>query len=437
MLRWLSNRRSRIRWGIGLLLLPWSIVSAALFLYTSGPVPKSFRPWEQLGCLPRWSQDPSPPSDSKSRFLGFIEGGSLYATLVGHNFGVTSSYFDVSIVDSKSNRTLCALSSVAYAPHVLVSPNRQFVLLQIPWFYARLYQLRDGKLLRGESMGSEKAVFDSSGDQLLMQNLFKDDCILHLTGNEFSHTHRYSQIRLLGRLLDFYFDREDRPKALVVSNGLVDLVDIASLHRDWSSAKAAVGDEPQIGPGTIPDTSQSGFVSSNKTVFFTNHNSLGLCVRSLRDGSVLGIHKLAKGASLLNCSPDGRFLLYVRPPDLGGMKRLRKLSSRLEKWLDEFNAEKKLVDFASELCLLDVESGETWSGMNIDNGTNPSVAFREADQTFLTAGDNGVYEWDLPTRYRWFTPWAWPALAVWLILAVAWRRLKIDRTNSPLSSPIP
>ncbi len=64
------------------------------------------------------------------------------------------------------------------------------------------------------------------------------------------------------------------------------------------------------------------------------------------------------------------------------------------------------------------------------------ACFQEDNSSLTTIHDDGLYDWDLPPKMRWFTPWAWAALAAWLSLGGFLMRGRLHRRKTePISSP--
>ena len=59
--------------------------------------------------------------------------------------------------------------------------------------------------------------------------------------------------------------------------------------------------------------------------------------------------------------------------------------------------------------VMDVQIGKTWP--ELKTGDLGSACFQSDNSHIITFGHYGAYEWDLPPRQRWFTPWVWASLA--------------------------
>src|SRR4051812_22928841 len=94
-----QSLRRMTRVAAGLLLMLWTGVTAALFLGTGRPLPRSFRSWESMGCVPKWLHDYYPSRDNTPRFFLFSECGNYYATVLPEKADSLGRLVDIQIHD--------------------------------------------------------------------------------------------------------------------------------------------------------------------------------------------------------------------------------------------------------------------------------------------------------------------------------------------------
>ena len=140
--------------------------------------------------------------------------------------------------------------------------------------------------------------------------------------------------------------------------------------------------------------------------------------RSLDDGSSLQVLSMpADTLGPVRISPDGRYLLYNYYRRLPLTHLADGRNDRLERWLwEQFCGQERLA-------LLELRTGKTWLNLS-DVGR---CTFTNDGAGWTSFGDEGRYEYDLPPRWQYFTPWAWVALGAWLSLAGIWWTLRIRR----------
>ncbi len=96
----------------------------------------------------------------------------------------------------------------------------------------------------------------------------------------------------------------------------------------------------------------------------------------------------------------------------------------------------KLVDLRSDVSETVLFSTGT---RFLQAGIKQTAGFSPDGTCLTTVHDDGLYDWDLPPRMRWFTPWAWAALAATLAWGwVLWRlRRRIQRSVSAPAIAMP
>ena len=131
------------------------------------------------------------------------------------------------------------------------------------------------------------------------------------------------------------------------------------------------------------------------------HDPCFLFIRSLETGRSLQNYSLPfQWVQPVRFSPDGRFLIVRYPLKHPLVRMAQGLHKGTEKWLQaRFPVQQRLA-------LMDVHSGEIWPGL-MGNGL---CAFTDEGARLISFTNEGGYEWDVPPRWQYFTPWAWAAL---------------------------
>ena len=130
-------------------------------------------------------------------------------------------------------------------------------------------------------------------------------------------------------------------------------------------------------------------------------------------------------------SEGGYYYLTRRatPSILSPLARLCRKDGWLSELRDLLALQYSFLRSRTSFIVQDVETEKTWS---INCGAD-GACFRVSDACLTTLQVEGAYDWDLPPRQRWFTPWAWPSLAI--TLALTWylwpwgRRLETTRKS--------
>jgi len=147
---------------------------------------------------------------------------------------------------------------------------------------------------------------------------------------------------------------------------------------------------------------------------YAQHEANVIDVCSLSDGQVLSTVTTPFNPHEIHLTADGRFLLYSYY-DTGVFRtELRRRWTVLDNCLRFFDR-----PGPSRWCLglVDFESRKEHLGIRIPS---PQLRLGEDGKSFFGITDEGECEYDLPPRYRAFSPWAWAVLAGWLVSCVAW-----------------
>jgi hypothetical protein len=150
------------------------------------------------------------------------------------------------------------------------------------------------------------------------------------------------------------------------------------------------------------------------------HDPCFIFIRSLETGRSLQNYSLPfKWCHPLRFSPDGRFLIIRYPLKYPLVSVAEGLHKGIEKWLEG------RFPLQQRLALIDLHSGEIWPGL-IGNGL---CAFTDDGARLISFTDEGRYEYDVPPRWQYFTPWAWAPLGAWAGLTIVWWKLRERRPD--------
>jgi hypothetical protein len=361
-------------------------------------------------------------------------------------FGVT-----IAIRDWPSGSVLWTCESYSLSlPTCLLVSKDQNVFTMREGSRNRVYELPVGKW-NSQIFGSDRWVFytkdgtqDSSYPDWLTCVSFSPDGKSVIFGAEQIVKVESFSPRLLIKSIEFdpsrevcdvFYDQDQRPKAMVFrrdeSTEWTELWDLLGGRCDWrieglrdSVVPHETSNEVWAG-GPRADPQQLGFYS-------------------LADGHLLRNYPMMSDLHnypyKLPClSNDGCYFVYwlERPGSLrGALKRWDSVEWIREK-LDQLEQSNPGLGSSHTLAMLNVQTGAKWFDFKLRHAqfaTESDTAFiRENDYRLTTIDDDGVYDYDLPPRQRWFTPWAWASLAACMVLTwLMWPRRK--RRASPQTS---
>lgn len=230
-----------------------------------------------------------------------------------------------------------------------------------------------------------------------------------------------------------YFDENDRPKAISFDapslNG--EVLDLLTAQKSCVLEKSG-----GFGSGEFALNTQRNLIAIASRNISTNL----LGVWSLNDGrSVRPINYTGGLPHALSFSPDGRFLVLKYRLFASEIRSRFAITARTGSWLEEKLYELFLAvagreepspewrlavfDLETEASWLDLDEGGSWKSTDLEN---MPIAFTSDSKKMFVFAKEGRYEWDLPPKLRWFTPWAWVSLAAWLV--IAWAFVKAMRS---------
>ncbi len=410
------------RWSAGLLLAPLGLLTFGLFFTTGGPEPHEFIPINRLG----FSMAPyngRPTDNGKPAFLGLSLSGRCFITVspstsdhvVGIEKEVSAKVIDTSTMQMRGSFQ----GGIESRWHFEISPDRESLFtgaldrLLVRHFSSSKAEITSIEVpwQKGDRNGfGANTVFAQGGRQLLIHSFnraFHVDLIEHRTLAKF-------ELSGPGSIFGCFFDSNNRPKVLAFT-GDWEVWDLASNQMDLTLSKSLPESTNQLGSPVI---SQGGPGNPPVLVRLTE-DSKTLFTRSLEDGRIQQTCAIpGESAIPIKLSPNGRFLIceYRRLHPLVGFMGGR--FEWLDKWMRNHNFHPE-----NRLALLDLQTDKTWR--DIVGGER--TAFSDAGYRLISFTDEGRYEYDLPPRWQYFTPWAWASFGAWISLAALWWKLRKRR----------
>ena len=391
---------SFLRICLGLLFVPATVFLLVFCFCTGRPCPPTLVPWEQLG-FRYWMGLDDILKDRAPRFCCFSACGNYYVTVTPCKFNQIGEVLDLQVFDLATRQPFCLIEGLADAPSTFrVSPDKQLVQVELTDTLTVYCWPQDGcntLIKHKEYRVAIGGVYNSKGGVSLGM-LMSNDAL--------SLKNRLPEVLALTTFA-IYFDRQIPLKALVHGAGVLELWDLSSQRRDWQISRFFFIEPIMI----LPD----------KERFITLSCFREIEVRSLKDGRNLRTYSQEGVVRELRSTPDGRFLFISSSCEHDLIRVARHLSNRLADWL-VLNCSGMYDSYDS--VLLDMQTGKSWPYM--DEGS-PRAAFAVTHGNrpkLIRVSVDGWFEWDIPPRWRWISPWAWYALLHWLILVAAWRGLR-------------
>jgi hypothetical protein len=207
-----------------------------------------------------------------------------------------------------------------------------------------------------------------------------------------------------------FYDQNRQPKYFYQEGSYLEQWDVLNDMCDWHRALPAM---------------ISAIPSPDGSVLITLPDDSEMICWSRADGRQLA--RIQSGASDFCLTADDRFMLYryVRSHWLEPLLRRLPVNASWTAniWLKP--------SFWWELC--DTYRGTTWPAIPAPTDIaeiEGQYRFLEHGSQLTTIDDHGIYEWDLPPRWQYFTPWAWPGLGAWLsLVAIGWKLRKAAKRS--------
>jgi hypothetical protein len=413
----LNVARRLDRWAAGILFVLCGLLTFILFYATGGPVPSRFVPAEELGfAFGAWQGLPGP--NGKPQFLGLSPSGRCYITnwLKPTDAGSLEPF--ATLWDTATGQEIGAFrGGVETRWHFEISPDRSVVFttkngrMAVRQFKAGgeevtpiLTEWNDSSSSALFGMGAN-TVFSHDSRQLLVHSL------QFAIPYDLEKRKPVASIRVpaFGSVFVCFFDSHNRAKVLAF-NGSWEVWDGAASNLDVTLDKRLPEDLGELGNAVI----SSGSAVYPPTLVRLTKDLESLLTRSLEDGSIQKVMPVpAPGAKPIRFSPDGRFLLCCYQQQHPLMLVARRLGESAEEWLWKhgFGAEKRLA-------LVDLQTGSARLGLIGDE----NCAFTDDSSRLISLSSAGRYEYGVPPRWQYFTPWAWAVLGGWFGFRILWWR---------------
>jgi WD40 repeat protein len=417
------NRRMA-RWSMGLLLLAVGLFTIALFFTTGRPVRRDFIPVDQLGfTLSRIGGLQG--ASGKPGFYSISSSGRCFITtaplLVDADQELIATIFDTATLQKVGSFP----SRLNTLRNFELSPDRQF-LIAAKDTGLHVWHLESGKeevaqieMLWRDHPRNDSSLFAATafapGSRQLL--IYTDKRVVH---------YDLSEYRILGafqapaqrNIRACFFDSRGRPKALMFR--LLKELEVWDVTSNQMDATLDLSEIKSRGFVTGEYDSSFEVGAGDSILASAYHDPCFIFIRSLETGRSLQNYSLPfKWCHPLRFSPDGRFLIIRYPLKYPLVSVAEGLHKGIEKWLEG------RFPLQQRLALIDLHSGEIWPGL-IGNGL---CAFTDDGARLISFTDEGRYEYDVPPRWQYFTPWAWAPLGAWAGLTIVWWKLRERRPD--------
>jgi hypothetical protein len=423
-IRALSRRSIRAAAWLALVLL--ASLTIFLFTATAGPVPTRVHPWAEFGC--QSVLDGQPGICASPIFACMSRCGRFYATVEEKEVGDFIEQDNVQIHRCSDHSLFARIKDCPCRPYSLsVNADESLIAIHADPKYddypmkgrdSFLFDSRTGKPLLLAKEGMSRLEYSPDGQQIgyISENRACFEPI---------HDHVARKVVNPGPDNDAlwaFFDEMGNPNALILRcdgqgfGHAIELVDARTLNVRWRLEKVYRYLEPYA------------FSPKVFAVRFIDDLNINIC--SMSDGKKLRNYpsplppEYVPG-EIQHLSPHGTFFLFSEFRE-GIFSRLlspeayQHLPDRLTEleWTVPALAETKtwrLVDLRTD------SSGPVLfsSGTRfLQAGIQQTAGFHADGSCLTTIHDDGLYDWDLPPRMRWFTPWAWGSLMA--TLAMGW-----------------
>ena len=219
--------------------------------------------------------------------------------------------------------------------------------------------------------------------------------------------------------LHIYFDADDQPKLVWASASQ------GYAKADIFTKKQEITFDESLSGRIMPRNGASAIDAKLSSLACPlGRSELG--VWSLDDGKLLYRYDWPDH-ELIEChfSPNGRFLACTWDGEFDCEHFLgKRFSGIVLEWIETTSFYHRIR--GPVFTVHDTMSGQNWRGWE-----NAHAALFSNDGTKMYSFEkDGRYTWDLPPRWRLFTPWAWASLAAWIGIAWGWKGLRAQGRES-------
>ncbi len=400
-----------------------------LFCATGGPVPTAFHSWAELGVRPIWGSD---NRQSIPCFACISRCGRYLATFK-ERLTIESPPWEIVIRDRSDSSVLCVIPNKYGFPNsLLVSEDRNLIALQNSTSFTSpglLFNRSTGQSGDPLYLSTHGMAFSSDNRRMV----YTSEGTAFLMSIDQPSARKRMETRGGFRPLVAFFDTDGQAKALFwhkeSANGILELWDMQTDQKAWRLEGINEYVEPAEFSPEVFAARMNG-----------EENSLGLfSMKDARKRKIfLGVENVRSQAGVAPYhSPDGRFLFC---PDHRAGLLSRWIPPGKYLWLaDKLYALQSAIPGLGQSItwtLIDLQSDSPGVVLQVTRPQNQearmqqAASFHQDGKSMTTIGDDGLYDWDLPPRMRWFTPWAWVALGV--TSALGWFLWRSRRRNQSL-----
>jgi hypothetical protein len=402
---------------VGLSVIPQGLFTAFLFLHTARPMPSAFTLTGHNGVpefeFPHFHR-------GKTTFFRFSQSGRCFSTIeVTDSVGAgDEARLDmlVTIWDSSTFKQLHSFTTssnpeghdLSYISQGDVTPDRRRLFVKhkdtidIQDLTTGRKEVVDIRALWGQEPPEFVQLSPSAQEFLMVQAgrviVYDWAGKRKLTDKCFPTDYKIRQC---------FFDDQGRALALVECNNF-EIWDLGS-----DALVKNLGSRPTAGKTSWDGTFARFWYGSDAAgAYVLNYDEEGaLWIRSMPQGRAL--HRLNVSYKPHLNSSAKPLILYWYGKENPLVSFTKEWNLPIPAWLSDHFPEK------THLALLDLETDSSWFDL-----AGNYAAFTQDDNRLITLTKEGFYEYDLPPRMRWFTPWAWAGLTAWLGSIILWWKLR-------------
>jgi hypothetical protein len=419
--------------------LSLSLGAFSLFLFatTGQPLPRAFLPADDLAFRPAGYSN-VPDRHGRPVLLGTFSDRRVLLAVAPHEFADQKVYevFDTASLQGLGSFRAKEFDALTAKTACILTPDHQFLVAAGPW-HLDFFHIQTGTRKRcqieapwptNEPARASPDIFPATvpgkgGQELL---IYSTRCAFHydLMAQRTIGAFKVPENAII---LCCYFDSRGHPKVLLNLYlgmlevwGDLEVWDLASNRKERILRKADLG----IPWPSLRNEPDFWHISSGASVFVLGfEESSSMSVRSLEDDRPPKTISVPRASfHFLECSADGRYLAcyYGRSNPLVSIVESRHRG--LERWLRERFPDQ----YGITLC--DLQTGRSWSNFKAPAlASGNGIAFGEDSTSLIILTAEGRFVYDVPPRWRYFSPWACVAFGAWLAMMAAWWRLRERR----------